>query len=402
LADRLAYHDALNLAIDVSRRAWQRHPNDVTANLNLASHLKKAKPPRLEEAARYYTAAIALRPDSACTHNNLAVTLSDLGRDSEAIMEYREALRIQPDFLLAAENINRIFVRQGNRSEGIAELRKFIELNPGNGRVHYVLGTSLMNQGELKDAIKHLREAARVHPNTSPIRINLGYALRKEGRLEEAVQQYREALRILPANMWIRSMLADTLMQQGKQEEALDVLHEPLKMHPDSAVAHNFIAWALATGTNTRSCDPEEAVEHAKEAVKLSPEKPCWWTTLGAAQYRAGNWDAAVDALTTSMKLHGGKHFSHDSFFLAMVQWRLGKKDEAHRWYDKAVEWMEKNKPDDEELTRFRAEAAELLGVAQEPEKADDSQPSDEKEKPTTEGSTEKPNPEIKQNENEF
>jgi hypothetical protein len=29
----------------------------------------------------------------------------------------------------------------------------------------------------------------------------------------------------------------------------------------------------------------------------------------------------------------------------------------------KAVAWMEKHKPDDEELKRFRAEAEELLGI---------------------------------------
>ena len=48
------------------------------------------------------------------------------------------------------------------------------------------------------------------------------------------------------------------------------------------------------------------------------------------------------------------------------------------------------------------SEAAELLGVTQKPEKANDPQPSDDKEKPTTQVSSENPNPEIKQDENEF
>ena len=42
---------------------------------------------------------------------------------------------------------------------------------------------------------------------------------------------------------------------------------------------------------------------------------------------------------------------------------RLGQKDEARQWYNRAVEWMEKNQPEDEELRHFRAEAAELLGM---------------------------------------
>lgn len=75
------------------------------ANTNLAAILRKANPPRFEESARYYTAAIALCTTSACTHVNLGVVLSDLGKPEEAIEQYREALRIQPEMLLAAENI---------------------------------------------------------------------------------------------------------------------------------------------------------------------------------------------------------------------------------------------------------------------------------------------------------
>ena len=52
-----------------------------------------------------------------------------------------------------------------------------------------------------------------------------------------------------------------------------------------------------------------------------------------------------------------------DWFFLAMAHWHLGDKDQAREWYDRAVQWMEKNKRQDEDLRQFRAEAAELLEV---------------------------------------
>jgi hypothetical protein len=54
-----------------------------------------------------------------------------------------------------------------------------------------------------------------------------------------------------------------------------------------------------------------------------------------------------------------------DWFFFAMTYWRLGDKVEARQWFDKAVEWMEKNQPRNEELQRFHAEAAELLGIVE-------------------------------------
>ena len=66
----------------------------------------------------------------------------------------------------------------------------------------------------------------------------------------------------------------------------------------------------------------------------------------------------------TRVKDLGSKGDSREWFLLAMAHWKLGDKAEARAWYDKAVEWMEKNQPKNEELRRFRAEASELLGVA--------------------------------------
>lgn len=54
---------------------------------------------------------------------------------------------------------------------------------------------------------------------------------------------------------------------------------------------------------------------------------------------------------------------SFNWFFLAMAHWRLGQNEKARNWFDRAVAWMEKNRPTDDEFCRFRAEAAELLKI---------------------------------------
>src|SRR5207247_8933781 len=102
------------------------------------------------------------------------------------------------------------------------------------------------------------------------------------------------------------------------------------------------------------------AGSRAREAVELNPRDGGTWNTLGAAQYRAGDWKAAIAAIEKSMALRKGGA-SLDWFFLAMAHRRLGAKDRAREWYDRAVQWMDKNQPKNEDLSRFRAEAAELL-----------------------------------------
>ena len=93
--------------------------------------------------------------------------------------------------------------------------------------------------------------------------------------------------------------------------------------------------------------------------MELTPTQGAYWNTLGLANYRAGEWNTAIVDLQTSVELRGGD--SNDWFFLAMAHWQLGEKDKAREWYDRAVQWMDKNQPTNEELRRFRAEAEELM-----------------------------------------
>ncbi|MFO0892970.1 MAG: tetratricopeptide repeat protein [Isosphaeraceae bacterium] len=126
----------------------------------------------------------------------------------------------------------------------------------------------------------------------------------------------------------------------------------------------------LAVVPDPRLRNPAQAVERGRRAVQLAPEDGPFWNTLGVAYYRAGDWAAAIERLEKAEALSPDKNLAINGCFLAMAHWRRGETEQARRWYDKAVAWMEKNPPRNEELYRneelhrFHAEAAELLGLA--------------------------------------
>ena len=123
--------------------------------------------------------------------------------------------------------------------------------------------------------------------------------------------------------------------------------------------------------------DPAGAVECARKATELEPTQGMFWNTLGAAQYRAGDSQAAIDALHKAMELRrGGDGF--DWFFLAMAHWQLGNKEQARKWNDRAVAWMQKNQPDNEDLLCFRAEAAKLMNSKDQPPPGKETSPKKE------------------------
>jgi tetratricopeptide (TPR) repeat protein len=126
--------------------------------------------------------------------------------------------------------------------------------------------------------------------------------------------------------------------------------------------ALNNWAWLLATCPEPRLRNYTDSVQYARRALELEPRNYYTWNTLGVAYFRLGAWDDALSALYRSMELRD-EGDSTDWFFLAMIHERLGHKERAREWYNKAVQWAHVAAPDNEELYRFEVEAAEALGL---------------------------------------
>jgi serine/threonine protein kinase/tetratricopeptide (TPR) repeat protein len=154
------------------------------------------------------------------------------------------------------------------------------------------------------------------------------------------------------------------LASKNRQQEvanlygvAIELLGQAAELDPKNA---NHLAWVLATCPEPKLRDPVKAVELGKKLVDLRPKDGDSWNTLGVARYRAGDWKEAIAALEKSMELRQGGE-AGDWLFLAMAHWQMGHEKQAREWYDKGVQWVEKNQPKNEELRRFRGEAEELM-----------------------------------------
>ena len=92
---------------------------------------------------------------------------------------------------------------------------------------------------------------------------------------------------------------------QKKVDRAIASYVRAIELDPKYAIAHNNLAWLLATCQEVKFRDPARAVELATKAVELEPTSGQFWRTLGAAHNRAGNWQDAIAALNKSMALAG-------------------------------------------------------------------------------------------------
>jgi tetratricopeptide (TPR) repeat protein len=159
------------------------------------------------------------------------------------------------------------------------------------------------------------------------------------------------------------NLLGMNLDEPPSTQETIAAYRATLATDPAGAIRQNELAWLLATTPDVQYREPAQAVQHGLEAVRLMPQDADAWNTLGVAHYRNGQWNEAIDALNKSMERSGGTAI--DWLFLAMTHWQRGERDEARTWYDRAATWMQDQADEalTEELTRFRAEADELLGT---------------------------------------
>jgi tetratricopeptide (TPR) repeat protein len=210
------------------------------------------------------------------------------------------------------------------------------------GQALIALGRTKEAEDALRRALANAKKLVTEHPGVPPFpqqlasaSYDLGCLLEATGRSREAADAFRSALRIF------ESFVAES---------------------PEQPRRNHWLARVLATCPAPQFRDPQRAVQLSKKALQVVPLSAEYWSDLGIAQYRAGAWQAAVEALTKAMEFDQGSD-SGEWFFLAMAHWQRGDKKEARRWYQQANDWMEKHQPGDAELRRFRAEAAELLGM---------------------------------------
>jgi tetratricopeptide (TPR) repeat protein len=243
-----------------------------------------------------------------------------------------------------------------------ASLRKQAEVDTDHADG---VGSELGHRGFLLE-IEVLRRAQLNYPADYWINYRLGISLTwlKSPPLvvQEGIGYLRAAVALRPQETQVLLHLGTGHELLGEYGQAMACYRKALELKPKDASLLNQVAWHFATSAVANLRDLAGAVQLAEKAAALNPQSGAIRNTLGVARYRAGDFKQAVADLERSTQIGKGGT-SADFFFLAMAHWQLGDKDQARKWYDRGIEWMDKNSPQNEELRRFRAEAEELLKI---------------------------------------
>jgi tetratricopeptide (TPR) repeat protein len=381
-------------AVAVYREAIRRWPAKAQYHYALGQLLSKNQ--SWGEAAEAYREAIRLSPQEAHYHASLGETLRKKNALGEATAAYAEAARLNPKAPSYQFALGETLEAIHDPIAAAAAFATAARLQPNEPANHFRRALVLMQVEQWAESAAALVEAIRRRPDAKAYYCYLAKALSEQGQLWEADATFevadlvRDPREDKNVRAFIDALFADDRLRLSTRltgagilslfgtmrprldesrpgvERRLLVGHKRASLTPDDTAALNDLAWLLATGPFPDLRDPAEAVRLATRATELIPNDGDLWNTLGAARYRAGDWAASATALEKSMQLRrGGDAF--DWFFLAMCRRQLGDHDQARKWYDRAANSMTKKDAQDDELRRFRAEAAELLGIPADP-----------------------------------
>jgi serine/threonine-protein kinase len=235
-----------------------------------------------------------------------------------------------------------------------------VAVRPRSSAAHVNLGAAL-GPIRLERAVAELREAIRLNPESAAAHINLAIMLNEQDKLAEVVAEFREAIRVEPTSTTAHEGLGAGLYRQGKPDEAIAEFREALRLRPDHDKVHNNLAWAFLMTPDRPRSDIEEALVHARRAVELKPDQDGYFGTLALAEYRAGHLTESIAAGERAAALTKGGS-AEAGFILALSCWQKGAKDEARKWFDKAVAWAGPKAQRDPDLRQLWRESADLLG----------------------------------------
>jgi serine/threonine protein kinase/predicted Zn-dependent protease len=272
-------------ALPLLQALVKENPDDVAALLQLGNCHRALE--HWSAAEGYYTACIALRPQSAFTYYFRGLLHLDAKDCAAARQDFDRALALDSD--APATLVNRGLAARGlgDHKAASEDFAKALELGCQQTRVWLLLSLSRAAEGDKAAAAAALDRWRAATPGDSLSWIARGTE-RLASDLPGAEAAFRAALELEPHSRIALQNLAHVLAERQHQNRAaIDLLTEALVREPRDSVLLGSRGVLYA-----RTGEKELALTDARAAIKHSPESALAWYQLGCTYALLADGDA--------------------------------------------------------------------------------------------------------------
>lgn len=206
-------------------------------------------------------------------------------KDFEAIPFLRDAVRLYPDHALALERLGKLlYFNLGNPDgstgwseplirEAVQVLRRAVALDPTLPEANLTLAMALAWLKEESEARRFYARAIALDPYAPMARVFLAQEISVWGHAAEAEVCFKQLLKSNPENPQVLCHYGCHLVYRAEDTPAnirlaVDLLRRAIKGDPKHSSSHFHLAVALSRLPG----HTEEAIKHAREALRLDPE----------------------------------------------------------------------------------------------------------------------------------
>jgi tetratricopeptide (TPR) repeat protein len=315
-------------AVEEIGRAVALQPNVAAFHANLAEAYRSLG--QFDRATGCCRTALRLWADFPEAHCNLGLALQGLGRHAEAAEHFHCALGLRPDFAMAHNNLGITLRELGQVEDAIEHFRRAVELAPDFAPAHTNLGQLLLDRGQPEEAVQHCQQAVRLGSDLAAAHHNLGNALRALGRLVDARCAYLEAIRLDPNLAMSHAHLGLVLQQDGQLDDALVWLKQAIELEPANPEFREYLADLYMDREEFA-----EAIPSWEQALALGPNRPSAHNGLGWALHEEGRLAEAGQHYRDALRLKPDFASAHMS--LGGLDEEMGRLGEAETAYREAL-----------------------------------------------------------------
>ena len=282
------------------KRVQKDHPADFWANLILGNAMLQWAP---QEAAGYYRAALASRPDAAVGYCGVGDALRLQRWLDEAIDYYEKAREVDPGFARAYSNLGLASLSRGRVDEAIDYSRTALQLDPDYAWAHQNLADALRARGRLDEAYEHYQQVIRLDPKNPQAQNGLRTLLMRQGRLQELRVSSRRELDANPSDHSAWQGYAELCLFLGQQDEYRRTRRALLDRFGTTGDPYTAEPVGRACLLSPAAEDElRKAVALIDRAVAAKASTLGWiyryfLFAKGLAEYRQGRFDAAISLM---------------------------------------------------------------------------------------------------------
>jgi TolB-like protein/Flp pilus assembly protein TadD len=253
----------------------------------------------------------------------------------KAIQYFQEAIKKDPDYAAAYAGMGSHYLWQApakvNMPKAKAAALKALELDATLPEAYAVLGSvKLYFEWDWAGARKEFEQALRFDPGNAQAHFRYSQYLAAMGRLEKAIATAKRARELDPLSTLVSHYVGRLYYFDRQYERAVGEFKRTLELDPNYGFAHFFLAL-----TYDKMGRQDEAMVHAQRYLSLGGKPPQKGVALNEL-YRSEGFEGIIREWARARERRARQKGFIGSAGLALTYARLGDKEKAFRWLERA------------------------------------------------------------------